>query len=67
MLDSLIVVGPGGQVCYHGKPNEAISYFESLGFPCPQQTNPAEFLYLTSLILHLPPPPTPPPETDRKC
>ena len=44
MLDSLILISPGGYVCYHGKAAEAISYFERLGFPCPQQTNPAEFL-----------------------
>lgn len=44
MLDSLILLGPGGYVCYHGKASEAVSYFASLGFPCPEQTNPAEFL-----------------------
>lgn len=44
MLDSLILLGPGGHVCYHGKANEAVSYFARLGFPCPEQTNPAEFL-----------------------
>jgi ABC-type multidrug transport system ATPase subunit len=44
MLDSLILLGPGGYVCYHGKTREAVSYFERLGYPCPEQTNPAEFL-----------------------
>jgi ABC-type multidrug transport system ATPase subunit len=44
MLDSLILLGPGGYVCYHGKASEAVSYFARLGFPCPEQTNPAEFL-----------------------
>ena len=44
MLDSLILLGPGGFVCYHGNASEAVSYFQRLGFPCPQQTNPAEFL-----------------------
>ena len=44
MLDSLILLGPGGHVCYHGKASEAVSYFADLGFPCPEQTNPAEFL-----------------------
>jgi ABC-type multidrug transport system ATPase subunit len=44
MLDSLILLGPGGYVCYHGKASEAVSYFARLGFQCPQQTNPAEFL-----------------------
>ncbi|VEU41831.1 unnamed protein product [Pseudo-nitzschia multistriata] len=44
MLDSLILLGPGGYVCYHGKASEAVSYFASLGYQCPEQTNPAEFL-----------------------
>ena len=44
MLDSLILLGPGGYVCYHGKASEAVSYFANLGYPCPEQTNPAEFL-----------------------
>ncbi len=44
MLDSLILLGPGGYVCYQGKASEAVSYFADLGFPCPEQTNPAEFL-----------------------
>lgn len=44
MLDSLILLGPGGYVCYHGKASKAVSYFAKLGFPCPEQTNPAEFL-----------------------
>eukprot|EP00535_Pseudo-nitzschia_heimii_P007967 CAMPEP_0197177922 /NCGR_PEP_ID=MMETSP1423-20130617/3355_1 /TAXON_ID=476441 /ORGANISM="Pseudo-nitzschia heimii, Strain UNC1101" /LENGTH=668 /DNA_ID=CAMNT_0042627547 /DNA_START=49 /DNA_END=2052 /DNA_ORIENTATION=+ len=44
MLDYLILMGPGGYICYHGEAAEAVSYFERLGFPCPKQTNPAEFL-----------------------
>ena len=44
MLDSLILLGPGGHVCYHGKASEAVPYFARSGFPCPEQTNPAEFL-----------------------
>eukprot|EP00536_Pseudo-nitzschia_multiseries_P010652 jgi/Psemu1/326112/estExt_fgenesh1_pg.C_3330013 len=44
MLDSLILLAPGGHVCYHGKASEAVSYFARVGFRCPEQTNPAEFL-----------------------
>jgi ABC-type multidrug transport system ATPase subunit/ABC-type multidrug transport system permease subunit len=44
MLDTLILLGPGGFICYHGKASEALSYFERLGFLSPPQTNPAEFL-----------------------
>jgi ABC-type multidrug transport system ATPase subunit len=44
MLDSLILLGPGGYVCYHGIASDAVSYFATLGYICPPQTNPAEFL-----------------------
>jgi ABC-2 type transporter len=44
LLDSLILLAPGGRVCYVGPSNEAVRYFAKLGFPCPTQTNPAEFL-----------------------
>jgi ABC-type multidrug transport system ATPase subunit len=44
MLDSLILLGPGGYVCYHGIASDAVSYFTTLGYICPPQTNPAEFL-----------------------
>lgn len=44
MLDSLILLAPGGRVCYMGQASEAVRYFAKLGFPCPTQTNPAEFL-----------------------
>lgn len=44
MLDSVILVGPHGQVCYMGPRKEAIPYFAKLGYKCPTETNPAEFL-----------------------
>lgn len=44
MLDFLILLAPGGYICYHGEASQAVSYFTRLGFPCPEQTNPAEFL-----------------------
>jgi ABC-type multidrug transport system ATPase subunit len=44
MLDSVILIAPGGHVVYMGKANEAITYFAKLGYECPAETNPAEFL-----------------------
>jgi ABC-type multidrug transport system ATPase subunit len=44
MLDTLILLAPGGLVCYMGKASEATQHFSKLGFECPGETNPAEFL-----------------------
>mmetsp|Transcript_12465 Transcript_12465/g.19210 ORF Transcript_12465/g.19210 Transcript_12465/m.19210 type:complete len:656 (-) Transcript_12465:48-2015(-) len=44
MLDDIILLAPGGRVCYVGPREEAISYFWDLGYECPPETNPAEFL-----------------------
>lgn len=44
MLDYVIVMAPGGHVCYSGPRAECLPYFEQLGYPCPSETNPAEFL-----------------------
>lgn len=44
MLDSVILMAPGGRVCYFGSTNSAVSYFSKLGYECPTETNPAEFL-----------------------
>lgn len=44
MLDSVILVAPGGRVCYMGDTHDAVGYFAKLGYPCPNETNPAEFL-----------------------
>ena len=44
MLDSLLLMAHGGLVIYHGTASEAVSYFFQLGYPCPAETNPAEFL-----------------------
>lgn len=44
MLDKFILLGPGGRVCYMGKRVEALAYFQTLGYECPEETNPAEFL-----------------------
>ncbi|MGA1354986.1 MAG: ABC transporter permease, partial [Candidatus Limnocylindrus sp.] len=45
LLDDLLLLGPAGVVIYHGAGGDAaLSYFETLGYECPGQTNPAEFL-----------------------
>lgn len=44
MLDTLLLLAPGGHVCYMGKASEAVRYFSKLGYTCPAETNPAEFL-----------------------
>jgi hypothetical protein len=44
MLDSVILMAPGGRVCYMGETSDAVAHFSSLGYACPNMTNPAEFL-----------------------
>ena len=44
MLDSCLVLAPGGHVVYMGKAKDAVEYFTQLGYGCPVETNPAEFL-----------------------
>ena len=43
MFDDLLLLGKGGRVVYHGPVNDATTYFASLGFPLPPNTNPADF------------------------
>ncbi|KAI2491200.1 ABC-2 type transporter [Fragilaria crotonensis] len=43
MLDSFILMAPGGRVCYAGPRQSALIYFRDLGYDCPEETNPAEF------------------------
>ena len=42
MLDSFILMGPGGRICYMGNRRKAVEYFADLGYVCPTETNPAE-------------------------
>mmetsp|Transcript_7124 Transcript_7124/g.15227 ORF Transcript_7124/g.15227 Transcript_7124/m.15227 type:complete len:853 (-) Transcript_7124:98-2656(-) len=42
-FDRLVLLGVGGKVVFMGSPADAISYFESIGYPCPDLTNPADF------------------------
>ena len=44
-LDAVILMAPGGRVCYAGDRDQAIAYFaDHLGYTMPDNTNPAEFL-----------------------
>lgn len=44
LFDDVMIMSPGGRVVYHGRREDALNYFNSLGYPCPANTNPAEFL-----------------------
>ena len=43
-LDDIMLLGPGGYTCYTGDAQEAVKYFETMGYKCPDMHNPAEFL-----------------------
>ncbi len=43
MLDSFILMAPGGKVIYMGSRTDGIRYFSKLGYKCPPETTPAEF------------------------
>ena len=43
LFDYCILMASHGRVCYIGRRDAALDYFASLGYPCPKETNPAEF------------------------
>ncbi|KAL4933297.1 putative ABC transporter [Aspergillus undulatus] len=43
LFDKLLLLS-GGKTCYYGPVREVPSYFGSIGYPVPPQTNPAEFI-----------------------
>jgi ABC-type multidrug transport system ATPase subunit len=43
-LDAVVLMAPGGRICYAGPRVDVVPYFQSLGYTLPDQTNPAEFL-----------------------
>lgn len=43
MIDDVLLLGKGGKVVYHGPSKDALSYFENLGFKCPEHVNPPDF------------------------
>ncbi|KAF9989676.1 hypothetical protein BGZ75_005353, partial [Mortierella antarctica] len=42
-FDDLLLLGSGGRVVYSGPREEAASYFESIGYPMPDDESPADF------------------------
>ena len=44
LFDRVIIMAPGGHVCFSGPRNECLPYFAKIGHVCPEETNPAEFL-----------------------
>ena len=44
LLDDVVLLAANGRFVYHGTRVDAVSYFAKRGFPCPADTNPAEFL-----------------------
>ncbi|KAG0334541.1 hypothetical protein BG004_000365, partial [Podila humilis] len=42
-FDDLLLLGSGGRVVYSGPRNEASAYFESIGYPVPEDESPADF------------------------
>lgn len=44
VFDDIMLLGPGGHVIYHGPRDQVVPYFSGIGYPCPKDTNPAEFL-----------------------
>jgi ABC-type multidrug transport system ATPase subunit len=44
LFDDIMLLTPLGRVAYHGPRDGIIEYFSRLGYSCPLNTNPAEFL-----------------------
>ena len=44
LFDSLILLGVGGRMVYHGPTNQSLSYFNSLGYQLPQGESVADWL-----------------------
>ncbi|CAB9528087.1 Putative white-brown complex homolog protein 30 [Seminavis robusta] len=44
MLDAVILMAPGGRICYAGPREDVLGYLSSVGYDCPSLTNPAEFV-----------------------
>lgn len=42
-FDDLLLLGSGGRVVYSGPRDEAAAYFESIGYPVPDDESPADF------------------------
>lgn len=53
LFDNLLIL-TGGRVAFFGRRQEALDHFESLGYRCSRDINPAEFLrtLFSSRLLH---------------
>lgn len=49
LFDKLLLIS-AGRTCYYGRVEEVQAYFDSLGFPVPMMTNPAEYILEQSNI-----------------
>lgn len=43
-VHDVLLLASGARVAYHGPSDEAVKYFKSIGYECPEHFNPAEFL-----------------------
>ena len=43
-LDDIVLLGKGGNVLFSGQTSDVANYFEQLGYACPLDTNPADYL-----------------------
>ncbi|GBG29729.1 ABC transporter G family member 8 [Hondaea fermentalgiana] len=43
LFDDLLMLGQG-EMCYAGPWSEAVEHFDRIGYPCPQYTNPTDFI-----------------------
>ena len=51
ILDDILLLAPGGYVCYIGRRDMMLSYFEQIGYAVPEYTNPSEF-FLELVSIH---------------
>lgn len=44
LFDDVLLMTPTGRIAYHGSADNVLSYFKTIGYPCPPTTNAAEHL-----------------------
>lgn len=48
LFDDLLLMADGG-IMYHGPIRDTVDYFQSIGYDCPKNTNPSDWLFMTIL------------------